>query len=232
MTAFTLADVPLLATDPLLFDELSIPWDDVYDTNGPLFKALGLANGDTLTTWPSESGSGHALSVIAGAPKFALSVASLNGSPAVQAFGAENMLCTTTALAQPWTIAIVVQRTGGSSTAAYAGAQGNSAVNLGLGSTNFSAGATQSFTAVPGPSLMIGLANGASSTVTVDGTSVLAANAGSSTNTRRQLFSRQATLAIAPLTGYIAFAGFIARDLTTTERANLLSWSRSHYGTP
>jgi hypothetical protein len=210
------------------FSPLDIPWVDAYWAEGPQFLALGLAEGDGVTTWPSETAGGVDLVNVATAPVNRL--AGLGGRPSVEAVGTSNLVRGGTTLAQPWTVVAVYVRNGGNTSPAITGAQANGSSNAGIQRTQFSAGVGMSFTGPSGAALVAATANGSSSEVWMNGTLTATGNAGTSTNARRQMFSRQSTGIISPLTGHIAFVGYIDRELTAEEHEDLGAWAIAHYG--
>jgi len=219
---------------PAAFDPLSIPWADCYWAGGPAFAALGLADGASIPSWPTETASGQHLAVNAGtAPKYEAAAPTFGNRPVVSTVAAVAYLFKGAAptLNAPYTLVCVVHRTGGNSSPAYFGAKDGAAANSGLTHAGLSAGATLVHTQTAVPHLLEGFVNGLASEVYINGTLNASGSSGSPNppNFQRAMFAR-ANVPTGPLTGRIAFAGYLARGLTVTERANLRAWVLSHYG--
>jgi len=216
------------------FSPLSIPWQDAYWASGPVFQALGLSNGASLSTWPTETGTGADMALNAGtAPLYLTPDSSFNNRPGVSTLAATAYMLKTGAftLTVPWTVVAISRRVGGNSSPHWAGAQNTSAANAGLSRAQFNASTGISHTNVTDVGhIREGLCNGASSAIYTDGNLEVTGTT-SNTNTQRTVFAR-ANIPTSPLTGVVTFVGYLDRALTTQERTDLVAWSQSFYGTP
>lgn len=219
----------LLAAAHGAFSPLDIPWVDVYWTEGPNFLALGLTEGNSVPTWPTETGTGADLSagvytqcvLDAEVPEF-------NNRPSVKAVGVNLMTVAATSLSQPWTVVVVGRRVGGNTSANFIGSSTDAAGGAGLSRTAFAAGTTLVHTTFEGPGYMEALANGASSEIYINGVLDTTGDAGTLAVARRQMFAR-AGAPTSPLTGDILFGAYLDRALTTQERADFDAWVTEHY---
>lgn len=215
------------------FNPLSIPWIDAYWTEGPIFKALGLTDGESMTVWPTETGTGADQDKQLGTLNYrATGHASFGNKPAIQNTGSSCFGIGAASISQPWTVVCVAYTTGGTS-AHWGGCQSSSASDSGLTRTGFGLGAGGlSHSTLSAAHIVAGLANNTSSEVWIDG-SVDASGGTGGTNAVAQRFSFARSVAGAgPFTGYFAFQGYLDRALTAQEKTDLHSWSQSHYGTP
>lgn len=89
---------------------LSLPWDHAYDVRGPRFRALGLADGADITTWPDEVGSNDLTSL--DATTVATFDAGWKGRGAAQFTGVAARLGRlewTEGTQSPWSIAVLAE---------------------------------------------------------------------------------------------------------------------------
>lgn len=223
--------IAIPAPEEAPFSPFDIDWADLYWASGPTFSALGLGDGNGVNPWPSEVGGVTAPLNAGTAPLHVSADATFNNKPVVSSMAAVTYLLRTAApaLTTPYTLVFIGVRIGGNSSPSYMGAKDGAAANAGLTHTGLSAGLTLAHTQTNVPHLLEGYVNLTASEVYING--VLNATGDTSTNpanTQRALFAR-ASVPTAPLTGKIAFAGFLNRGLTTQERADLTTWARDFY---
>lgn len=224
------------------FDPLSIAWHSAYWASDPSWSNPG--NGNNVTSWRDGSGNGRNVTTGSGtAPVYRSSVASFNNRPAVQ-FNAGDLRYTFSAnVSQPVTKVIVARPAAVpvtqhifSSTAATKRGSDLS-IDSFAGGNKYSmfGGSAQLQPGTPDVATHLWFAyfDGASSTFTLDGTVIgSGTNVGTQQTDSHDLGAFNSSPASNGFAGHIAFAGFIARALTTQEKSDLLAWSRSFYGTP
>lgn len=220
------------------FDPLTIGWHSAYWAEDPAWANPG--DGNQVTSWADASG--HSRTVTQGTginrPLYRASVAALNGKPAVDFDGVNDYLASPsafTATTGDLTKVIVLQMRStaanqhffswggtGSRTDFFIYADGSWGL-YSLGTAVFNGGtpntsahlligtfATAAKLEIDGATIATGSGTSSLSTHT------LGAYAGGSNNANC----------------HIAFAGLYNGVLTAGEKADLLAWSQSHYGTP
>lgn len=191
------------------------------------------ADGAAVSSWSDGTGnSRHAVQATGGLQPI-YRASGVNARPAVQFDGVDDFLASAafTSLPQPYTLVVVARPTSVASGAIMALGTGATFIGVGLASSNYAlgTGALLSGTAASAAAhLMVGFANGGSSTLRVDGTTVASGNAGATGIAAVKLGGGAS--ASRPFTGYLAFWGLLPRALTTPEEASMRTWSQTLYG--
>jgi hypothetical protein len=214
--------------------ETDIAWHSLFWAEGAAFKALGLADGDDVTTWPDEMQFIANLPYVGTAPTYE-SLNSELGQPSVSLGGAGGFVgaAFATSVSQPFTIVLVCddQVATTSQSALWSG----NVIVWSFNSfyrwktrTNIDGG-----TPVNGAQSIIGLADSAStnSSLWVNSSEVIAnADTGTSDTTNHEIGNVNGSYYFQ---GGISFVGLFDGDLTLESNyADLLGWLQSHYGTP
>jgi hypothetical protein len=214
-----------------VFEPLSIPWYVAWRAE----DATHTGEGTAITAIADASGNGRTPTFPATAPLYR--AASINGRPALDSANAQKYATVTFGpLSAPFTFVGVAKITllasfkafmgnGTIANAQLLGTAGSNAWRMYAG-TGFTNGtATQDVA-----HLFVGEFNGASSIFTIDGSAVVG-NPGINT-TLDGLTMCTGASGSSHGSYHVAWASCINRVLTTDEKAGLLAWSRSHYGTP
>ncbi len=225
------------------FDPLSIGWTHVYWASSPNQtltdgQLVGTATGGGAAGWKDNAASGALDATSAGLdtsrPVHRSSVAGLNSKPAIEFVSSDFLLANVTDMTQPVEVFIVFQFKTASGTfqTLYQGSAGDLYWIVGTDDLWPYAGSGTTGYGNPGTTGHCArvLYQGASSTVSMDGTQIGAANWGSGNMTQVLLGAQ--TGGGSPLVGYIAFIGYMDGTLTSQQRTDLVTWSRSFYGTP
>jgi hypothetical protein len=220
------------------YDPLSaLPWSQAWWAENP---ADTFTDGVAVPTWKGAGSAPVDLTQASAGlrPIYRASVAGLNNQPALQFDGVDDIMAATglATIAQPYTFAAIFNLTtvAPSLVVVVADATGIGGQKIGINTAQWAMSAGTGIaggTATTGPHLATGFNSGASSTITVDGTVVVTANAG----TNAAAAARYAGARGNPanwMTGYLAFWGVLARALTAPEAAALRAYSQSHYGSP
>lgn len=210
-----------------------IAWAHAYWAEGPEFVALGYANAATVGTFPDEIGTAD---LIQASPVNTYRSTGFNSHPTVQAEAgsAKRMAATFTSIAQPFTVVAVLNNIGGgvlisNNTADTSWAfQKSTAWNIYGGSAVIGGGTPNN-----SAHLMVGVFNGASSKVIVDGVTLVTGSAGTVSASAMTLFGLSTTATFNVSNGcQVPFAAIAPSVLGTADLAALLSWSQGHYATP
>lgn len=216
------------------FDPLSISWTHAFWAEDPSWTPP--SDGAALTSGWRNAGSHGGTATGTNTPTYRSSYTNLNSQPAIEFDGTNDQLVqNTTGISQPTHVFVVGwldSTTGASPTILDGWGARNLLRNLGpTNGVQMFAGTSQTFSGgVWGDFAMDALFNGASSECRVNGSALTIGG----------------TVGTQGLTGIdigwdggsnfykgaIAFLGVKAGALTTQERADLLDWARSHYGTP
>lgn len=217
-----------------------IAWHAAFWASGNEFAALGLSDGGAVTTFPDEKGTRDATQATASKkPTYRASVASLNNRPVVEFDGVDDALQTASWTGLASSTFVLVQRflsaAGGTTNIHIDGiASGNRQI-AGYNSVGnwaqYSGGTIRTDGASDtNPHFMVGVF-AATDTLDKDGSNVISADSGSHTLTGITMGARYDGAA-AFGNVQLAFVGLKDGTLTAQEKANLLAWSRSFYGTP
>ena len=224
------------------FSPLDISWHAAFWAEDPNWTPP--ADGAAVSQWDDASGNGRHATQATGSkqPVYRASATKLNNQPAVQGDAADDALATAswTALSQPVTVAsIFAYRTIGFGRGASMVFDGITSSNrqtaFHVGSNNdlaiFAGTALTDTATVQDTDAHLWIATfDTTDTLEEDGTTLLSGSAGSQTLTGITLFSDFGQTA--RMDGWISFLGVKNGTLTAQEKADLRSWSQSHYGTP
>lgn len=242
MRALTLRDPAVIgqtAGAPAFDPVNDIAWHNCHWTEGALYVASSPTNGGTVTTWHDETGNGRDLTQATSGsrPTYTATVAAFNNHPTIATDGTADFMQTAswTGLSSA-TIVIIGRLTGG-------GTIKN--ITDGIGSTNRQAirGDSGGKWSITAGTALASAGNhdtslhyfraeyAATDTLTIDGTGVISGDAGSQTMTGLTFGSRyDGTTNYAAFEA--AFIGVYSGALSTGDKALLLAWSQSHYGSP
>lgn len=222
------------------FSPLDLGWHTAFWAEDPNWSHP--VNGGQVSQWDDATGNArHAVQATSGSqPFYRASVAALNNQPAVDFVTTMKSLKTAawTAVPQPWTLVAVGRFSSDPGTTQYmfdgSGASNRSILN------NASSGGYRFYvgTGISGGTddtnahLFVGLANGASSLLAVDGTTLVSGNAGSHTQTGLTMGTSHTQVDNSfRFFGEIAFAGIFPGDVTADASwADFKAWVTSHYG--
>jgi hypothetical protein len=210
--------------------ETDITWQSLYWTEGTAFKALGLADGDSVPTWPNEVSGGTDLTESTNPPTYDASD-SVFGTPAIVMSGIDDKLNAYMAVAQPFTAVVISRNVSANRVALWLSGQSAFFGWIHQGSWRAFAGGSFSG-AVAGDQdahIHTFYAAGAPSEYLIDGSGQVE-NAGTQDITRLTVGTFNSTYRG---TGQSAvFVGVKNGAFTSTEQSSLLAWSQDHYGTP
>ena len=224
------------AYDPLT----AIPWHSAYWASDPGWSNPG--NGNNVTTWDDGSGSGNNVTTGSGTPPvFRSSTAAFNSQSTVEFnVGTLGISLGASKISAPVTKVLIYNHTaltgaGQHVMSCYSAAAGRgSDFNWELSTASYVmyAGGSELKVGTPDTDAhcFFNFYNGASSTMKQDGTTIgSGVDVGSNQTDGWLLGGHNGT---PQLKGHIAFAGVLARALTTGEETDLLAWSQSFYATP
>lgn len=242
MKALTLRDPAFLGVAsgvPAFHPINDIAWHAAFWTEGTDFTALGLSNGAAVGTWPDETANNRDLTqATAGSkPTYTASSAGFNNHPTVATDGTADFMQTAswTGLSSA-TIVLVGKLTGGSTTKIIVDGIGSSNRNAlnsnSSGKWGLNAGTSIASAANSDTSLHYFRAEfAATDTLMIDGASSISGDAGSQTLTGLTFGSRyDGTANFGAFEA--AFIGVYSGALSTDDKADLLAWSQSFYGSP
>ena len=208
-----------------------VAWHAAYWASDPLWTPP--ADGGVVTTWRDGSGNNRTMTT-SGGPIYRAASSVLNNKPAVEFDGIDAQANTsdfTPLVAPPYSWVAILRN-------------GNPVVQGYWASGTNSAGAyidTNAYGMYGGVVLSGGTANTSRhlvvagwdsvSKIEVDGTQVASGNSGSPSQPAWRI-AVWANGTSAPGQNTYGFVGFKAGALTAQEKADLLAWSRSFYGTP
>ena len=218
------------------FDPLSIGWTHAVWAEDPDWTPP--ADGAAVSSWRNAGSNGTALTEGTGSaqPIYRASFAGLNSKPAVECTGTQTIRTTAGGvLSQPVTIVAVGKFTSTAGRTLVSGTFGNP-MRVATATNTwrlYEGGATiDGGTADTNEHLFIVTYDGASSQYEIDGAVAHSGNPGTTGMEGLTLFSTEAASPGTQNTGVLAFVGVLDGTLTSGEKADLLAWSQSHYGTP
>lgn len=189
------------------------------------------ANGSPVTSWRNQSGGGDPANGVAGRqPTFRSSTAAFNNRPTVQFDGNDILFFDITDIPQPYKFVLV-----GSITATgvfLGGAVAGTGVGRSAGTWYMSAVTPiTGGTADNNPHSFVGVFNGASSRLDVDGASgTVSGNA--NTGAMSFLFLGESASSTLPMTGHLAFWGIYSNATPDASLAALATGLRNFYAIP
>ena len=197
------------------------------------------ADGGAVSSWRNGGTVGGDLVQATGSkqPTYRAATVAFNSKPTVQGDGTDDLLAVDTATyAQTWWVVMIAAR--GKAVGLnevlwdnIAGAASTSVFSQ--GSVWRLSASTQIMGGTPdtNPHLIVGKAAGASSSLTIDGTTVASGNAGTSSITGITLFAERSQAAGYFSSGHIAYAALFTTDPTALpEWAAFKAWVLSEYG--
>jgi hypothetical protein len=217
--------------------ETDITWQSLFWAEGTAFKALGLADGDNVPTWPNETGESDA-DHSGNQPTYDSANASFNGRPVISFAGSQSFITSdfTTPLDYSSTVSFVMvgKRSGTGNQAFFDG--NNSGRNLlwgYVGKWGFYAGSIRNAIDYDSDShLFVANFDGGTGNdfLELDGVSLLDINAGSQTVDGVAIGSTFSPNTF--LQGQIPFFGVFEGDITAAGSvyADLKTWVTDHYG--
>lgn len=222
------------------FDPLSISWHTAFWAEDPDWTDPG--DGNAVSQWDDASGNGrHATQGTASVqPTYRASTAAFNSNPTVEFDGDDDLSTATFAdITGECEYFIVGSRSDDDNTEFFvdgvtSGKRRGVFQIVGGGGTNWwaiYAGFTREGGSTPdtAPHALRAVFDG-DDTLHYDGTEIINDNAGS--DDLDGLYLGRGQGGGGRLVGHIAFVGLKEGTLTSQERADLLSWAQSHYGTP
>lgn len=237
MRALTLADPSLVGRVAVASPFRLVNWLHAVWAGDPSWVNPG--DGNAVASMRNDTGGGDpAQATGALRPTFRASVAAYNNKPTVEFGGTQYLDFDIANLGQPYSLVVVGNTAGANALAERIVGVGSNAGN-GVGDSSANAWAATFGTTISGgtcdsnPHLFRGYANGASSALGIDGTTIATGNAGTNTLTRLTLGagSNAVPAFAANVTGHLAFAGIANGDVTTqTGWAAFKAWVAAHYG--
>lgn len=223
---------------PSGFDPLSIGWHSAYWAEDPAWTNPG--DGNAVTTWTDASGNGRSITqgTPGHRPLYRASVAALNNKPALDFDGTDDGLASGsafTATSGDLTKVIVLQWQTAQAGTRHFWSWGNTGGRADLfayfsgkwATYSPALGVLEGSASDQSPHLIIATF-AAAAKIEVDGATVATGSGGGSLSSHS--IGRYAA-GTEPFDGYIAFAGLYNGTLTAQQKADLLAWSQSHYGT-
>lgn len=212
------------------FDPIgAVTWQSVFWAEDPAWTNPG--NGNPVTSWNNAGTDATDATEATNPPVYASSVAALNSKPAIDFDGTNDLLVANVAdLTSPWTLVVICTHDDTATDSAVGFLAGTNGALAYVSGTGWRIGsATANVVGTTGDTvLLVGLSNGASSTLEVNGVGPGTVNGGGVGNlTELRIGNRASAL---PFDGKIAFVGLKSSALTAPELAYLEAGATSHYG--
>lgn len=199
------------------------------------------ADNGAVSSWRDATGQGRDLTPLASPrtpPTYRATEATLNNQPALDFNGIADVLFGPAGgTSQPYTIFGIINLDTVTDCGIFGGPQG-AVRGVGIntsGSPTWSIAAiteVRGGTPTTGKHLLVAFFNGGSSTLKVDGSTVISGNPGTATFQRGVAGNDSAPTAAKFFDGKCPLVGMLPRAFTGTEETDLRSWATAVYGTP